>query len=474
LFFKNLQKSISRLSGSVEMKSRRDFSLGRKKARISGQILPLQLVIGENRKKLHILPETLMLEGGALKETGNFILFDPESKTKGARCFLRLSPGQIVTIGRESKEQVTLLGLDEKIAKRHLTIKVFDEELVFNNHHPDNPIEFSPIDPDSVGRPVARRIECLRRLSKILGAPIDPINADAALKLLEKTNALLEKESHRPTDRRGMPGGLVSLPDKMMPILIGDLHTRIDNLLVVLVQDGVLDGLEEGRIALVLLGDAVHPEEDDLEEMESSAIIMDLIFRLKLRFPEQVFYLRGNHDGFSEEIKKGSVAQGTLWKRYLKQERGKKYRKEMERFYDLLPYVICSAKFLACHAGAPMSKVDRDSIIDVRQYANLERELTESRLQTSKNQGGYNKTDVKRFRKGMGIDDKAPFIVGHTPMSADDTLWLNIGEIAGHHVVYSAGRKWTGAIARIGDCMVPLRFPTEPLTKLYNSLLKSK
>jgi hypothetical protein len=245
-------------------------------------------------------------------------------------------------------------------------------------------------------------------------------------------------------------------------------------LLVVLVQDGVLDALEQGRAALILLGDAIHPEDGDLTAMESSAIIMDLIFRLKLRFPEQIFYLRGNHDSFSEQIGKQGVLQGTLWKRHLKKQRGKKYRKEMERFYDLLPYVITAKNFLACHAGAPLSKVDRDAVIDIRQYPNFERELTENRLRTSKQQKGYSKADVKRFRKSMGLDDDAPFIVGHTPVSADDTLWLNVGEINGHHVVYSGGSQWTAAMTRVRDCMVPLKFPAEPLTELYNSLFKTK
>ena len=38
----------------------------------------------------------------------------------------------------------------------------------------------------------------------------------------------------------------------------------------------------------------------------------------------------------------------------------------------------------------------------------------------------------------MGLDENTAFIVGHYPRSADGTVWLNVEEIEGHHILYSA------------------------------------
>ena len=108
------------------------------------------------------------------------------------------------------------------------------------------------------------------------------------------------------------------MPDNVTPILVGDLHARVDNLLTILSENAVLDSLEKGSAALVILGDAVHSEEpDSLEDMESSLLIMDLIFRLKLRFPERVFFIIGNHDSFLHELMKQGVPQGLLWEKHV-------------------------------------------------------------------------------------------------------------------------------------------------------------
>ncbi len=69
---------------------------------------------------------------------------------------------------------------------------------------------------------------------------------------------------------------------------------------------------------LIILGDAVHSENiDEMDKFETSMLIMDLIFQLKLKFPENVFYIRGNHDSFDPEINKNGFLQGVLFKETL-------------------------------------------------------------------------------------------------------------------------------------------------------------
>ena len=196
--------------------------------------------------------------------------------------------------------------------------------------------------------------------------PSKPLPADEALALIEEVNQLMEQEVMRPRDSRGLPGGLLRLPAELTPIVVADLHAQVDNLLVILSHNGFLHALEKGEACMVIIGDAVHSERDgQLDQMDDSMLIMDLIFRLKLRFPEHFFFIRGNHDSFGEEISKGGVPQGLFWKRALNKARGKEYRKAMQRYYDLLPYVVVSPDFCAAHAAPPRSKVSADMLVDI-------------------------------------------------------------------------------------------------------------
>ena len=261
------------------------------------------------------------------------------------------------------------------------------------------------------------------------------------------------------------------LPQALTPIVIGDLHARIDNFLTALTQNAFLDALEEGSAALVILGDAVHSEVDgELRDMDSSMLMMDLIFRLKLRFPEQVFYLRGNHDAFSEDITKDSVPQGLLWAKSLSEKRGSAYLKAMDEFYRLLPYVVVSGDFVACHAAPPTRKITPEMLVNIYRYPELLLELINNRPQRTHHPQGYNRRDIKRFRRALQLDAAVPVIVGHTPLDNKDSIWLDVDGIANHHVLYSAHPEQVGVFTRVGQRMIPLTYPVDSLTPLMNTL----
>ena len=176
-----------------------------------------------------------------------------------------------------------------------------------------------------------------------------------ALECLRAVNAGLTADPFRPTDSRGQPGGIIELPPDLTPVIMGDLHANLDNLLNVLTHDRFLDDLERGKGSVIILGDAVHLEEGpDLTEMDTSALIMDVIFKFMLAFPRTFIYVRGNHDSFSHDVTKEGVSQGRAWRRRLEELRGSEYVEAMEEFYDRLPYVVASDDFVACHAGPPM------------------------------------------------------------------------------------------------------------------------
>ncbi len=450
--------------------------LGEKKIRVPQPAVPLQLRLGRGEGfQLRVEPELVVRANGDFEHTGNLLCFDPTEFFDGISGFLRVLEDKAITLGREDTLQRRLLAYPKLVAGSHLRLKLTDKGLALKNKSVKRGTCVAPLPEPAESQHMMRwRQAKLERLAKVLDAPIDTLPRGDALDLLERVNALMEREPYRLRTEDGGPGGLLRLPTRPIPIFIGDLHACIDNLLVILTQNGFLEGLLDGSAALIIVGDAVHPDTPGQEEdMDRSMLLMDLIFRLKLRFPERVFYLRGNHDGFAEDISKGGVPQGLLWERALHDQRGPRYRDAMQRFYDLLPYVAVSSRYIACHAGAPTMKATRKDLVQVRDKPKLEYQLTHLRLRKPNSPTGYGAADVRRLRRRLGVDADTPFVVGHTPLSPDDTLWFDAGGIPDHHVLFGANPRRIGVLTRLRDKLVPLTYHTEPLLPVYNRLVRT-
>ncbi|TNF55055.1 MAG: metallophosphoesterase [Gammaproteobacteria bacterium] len=446
-------------------------SLGETKVRFSCPLAPILMQLGgEQGKRLQLYPEPILTAEGGMAPTGAYLIEDPEYSVGQLQGFLRLVPGDTLVLGREEPQQRDLLDYPGTVAERHLRIKLGQDGLTLKNLALSEGSCLSPLPPKAGWKSSAElRLAKLEHLARRLGAPILEPPAEDALALIEGVIAHIAGDPHQPRDAKGRPGGLVELPPDVDPVFVGDLHARIDNLLVVLTQNAILDGLEAGRVALIIVGDAPHPDEEGQEaEMDTSLLLMDLIFRLQLAFPGQVYYLRGNHDSFSEEISKNGVPQGVLWEHALRERRGSAYFDAMSQLYRCLPYVATSPRFVACHAGPPTSSVSRAQLIDMRDNPRLEWEVTRVRLRKPNSPAGYGPGDVKRLRKALDLGPYVPLMVGHTPLSGDDTLWVEAGNIPSHHVIFGAHPEWIGIIAIVGERFMPLRYPVEPLTGLYN------
>lgn len=176
-----------------------------------------------------------------------------------------------------------------------------------------------------------------------------------------------------------------------------------------------------------------------------------------------MFYIRGNHDSFSQHVWKAGIPQGAIWEREILKRRGNEYFEEMKQFYNQLPYVALSKDYLTCHAAPPNKKVTLDKLINIHQYPDLATELVVNRLKRPNYPAGYTKKEVKKFRKALELPPEIPFIVGHNPLSSDQTVWLNVEKIINHHIVYSAMPHKICVFTRIGDKMVPLTLLAEPL-----------
>ena len=441
-----------------------------RESRIAYDGKPLEIRLGKSQV-LRFYPEIpLGIRKKDLKK--NWLITDPSTFGSHLCAFARLRVGQTVMIGRANREYKTIFHFDKDVGKRHVTITNRRGDLIITPLDESRPVEVIRYeDSDREARIEARRYNALVHLKKLYGGPVRMLEPEAALTLIKQVNAIMTREAYRPLDKNERPGGLIELPDEKIPIIVGDLHAQVNNLLKILTENKFLEGIESEHACLIILGDAVHPElPGQMEEMDTSILMMDLIFKLKTLFPANVFYIRGNHDTFDADICKNGVCQCSLFKKRLLELRGKEYVTEMKTFYDLLPYVIKSEQFLACHAGPPSRKTSRKEIINLRQHPDLAKELISSRLKRSNYFAGYGKSDVKRFRKNMKLTKSTPFIVGHTPLDQTGSIWIDAGEIKNHFIIYSGRPEGPGLLVGIEGRIMPLSYPAEPLINILGKL----
>ncbi|MGD2056035.1 MAG: metallophosphoesterase [Gammaproteobacteria bacterium] len=446
-----------------------------RKLRLSGKELriPIQEHTGYRielgKQILHLYPDSGIAEADN-EVPCDFILFDPERYFSGITHLQRLSPGCTLTIDRNVDYQEYIFSSPRDAFRRHFSVSHTGDTLVFRDPISELGTYLSLItDRREISTIANRRRAALTRIREIFGKSLEPLSAGNALDTLRQVNKLLGNDAYRRKDSLGNPGGILELPQHLIPIVVGDLHARLDNLLTVLSENAFLKSLEDGSGALVILGDAVHPEESGkLDEMDSSLLMMDLIFKLKLRFPRQVFYIVGNHDSFLHELMKQGIPQGLLWDKHVVASRGEEYKTELELFYRQSPLLVLSQDFIACHAGPPRRKISRQALVDVHQFPGIVHDMTWNRIRTPAFPAGYTRYDVRQFRKGLEVAGDVPFIVGHHPYSPEGTLWLNAGQINQHHIVISSRADYVGIFTRIDGAMVPQIYPAEPLTAWLN------
>jgi len=310
----------------------------------------------------------------------------------------------------------------------------------------------------------------LERVWEALGRSLEPAAPGDVRRRLGRVNESLARGHGRVRATDGEPGAIVELPPEIVPVIVGDLHANIDNLLKILCSNGFLESVQAGSAALIFLGDAVHSEKTSrLAEMDSSLLIMDLILRLMEACPDRVLYLRGNHDTFSSQLTKEGVPQGSLWRKRMEEVWGLETRREFEHFYSLCPVLAASHDFVACHAGPPQGSVSRHKLINLREHPDLEHQLTWGRVRGPGRPAGYAKSDVRALMSALGLAKKATMIVSHNPTRDGESVWLRAGGIKRHHVVYSAGDRELAVFTRLGRWLRPLVYRSEPLLEALRS-----
>ncbi len=443
--------------------------------RISHDGKSFDIIIG--RRHLRISPEIpLGASKRYLRQNKNWIIRKPETcSDRTLRGFARIMPGQTIQLGRANKVYDDLFDFKKDVAKRHVSITNLKGDLLIKPLDSDYPVRIVRLDNEDNREQInATRIASMLEARSLLGGSISMLEKRSALALILEVNEILAEEPYRPRDAHGLPGGLLEIPDEPTPVIVGDLHGMVDNLLKILTESCLIQALQDKSAILCILGDAVHSENaQEMENMDSSILIMDLILSLKRRFPANVFYLRGNHDDFDPELSKNGIPQGLLMKRALETYRGNSFVEAIQTFYDRLPVMMFSPSFIAVHAGPPRVGTTREQIINIRENHAIAGELLKNRLKRPHYLSGYGKTEIRALRQMLGAAKPTPVIVGHTPLDPFGTIWQNAGSIKNHHIVYSSHQNGPGLFIRIKGKMVPLSYPYEPLAKLINKMKRS-
>jgi len=464
---KKLRKRFGSSSDAVCLQESDRLRLSGKALRVEGQEMSFMVEMG--KQTLHICPDRPV--NTRLREPPyDYLLFDPELYHSGIAQSLRLRPGEVISIDYRQEHQNLVFSRPKHAFRRHLQITHDGNSLAFRDQISELGTYLSILTDEQDSEHVDRKRSLnLSRIREIYGGPVVQMPPDTALATLKEVNRLLQEDPYRKQDSLGNAGSVVELPAHLTPIIVGDLHAQVDNLLKILSENNFLASLDRGDAALILLGDAVHPEADEqLRAMDSSVLIMDIILKLKLVFPKQVFFITGNHDSFSRDVMKGGVPQSVLWEKRLIELRGKEYCQELDLFYRQSPLIILSKDFVACHAGPPCSNYSFETLIEARQFPELVHELTWNRIKSKGWPLGYRRGDIKRFRKSLGLDESIPFIVAHYPQSKNDTLWLNVDRIPNHHIVFSARADQLALFTRVNGELTHQIYPAEPLLEMVS------
>ncbi|MDA8411972.1 MAG: metallophosphoesterase [Treponema sp.] len=298
--------------------------------------------------------------------------------------------------------------------------------------------------------------------------------APMGVALVDKASEICGAWPGRLLDTQGGPGGLIEFPPGLRPIIIGDLHANLDNLIAIIDHGKNREDFDEERAALVFVGDSVHDDRTGhMKEMDNSIEILDYILRLIVEHPKTVYYVRGNHDTFDERLRKSGIAQGLEFKNALLAREGADYVAAVQRFFDALPMFIIGPGFVITHAGPPRGGLVREELIDIKRYPEKYHQLMWNRVNEfhgTPSPKEYGEKDLRLVLFQLGLAEDTTFIVGHNPLWSDGNrtgVWLNVIGMKNHHIIYSgSGSRAPFFTIEEGELVVRMAVNEKP--EVYN------
>jgi hypothetical protein len=320
------------------------------------------------------------------------------------------------------------------------------------------------------------------RKSELVGAAVGTAKKAASAQplegvaLIERAIEVVESDPYRVRTADGSPGGLIELPKKKRPIIIGDLHANLENLNRILDDGNNRADLVDGKAICIIVGDIEHDDRTGhMKEMDSSLVILEELFRLLDRYAGSICYIRGNHDTFDERLRKSGIAQGLEFKMTLLAKRGPEYVEAVQRFFEALPVFIIGDGFVITHAGPPHGGLDRQELIDIRKYPEKYHQLMWTRVNEFRDgtpsPKEYGERDVRLALEILNQPPETHFIVGHNPLWGDGNtigFWKDVVGIKNHHIIYSgSGSQAPYLTFEEGQLVVKTGIPKKPEVYYY-------
>lgn len=229
---------------------------------------------------------------------------------------------------------------------------------------------------------------------------------DDLFNLAESVSTILEEEKsdYRPEAFDGNAGSLIDLRNSNLPtIIIPDLHARPEFLKKILhfvlpesfTTEGsvtVFEALSQKLINLIFLGDALHTEKvtkmrwmniqlefdngnytgkEMQQEMAEGLSLLQGLYYLKMLFPENFHFLKGNHENITNRSSNGDFAfkkyvdEGWMVMNFVREYYGDDVLYMISCVEDSLPLLAAGQKFVVSHAE-PRTAYSYSQIINAR------------------------------------------------------------------------------------------------------------
>ena len=257
-----------------------------------------------------------------------------------------------------------------------------------------------------------------------------------------------EPEAYRPANCVGQPGSLLKLYEedkRCLPVvLVPDIHARPDFIKNILncelpkLKLTVKQALEQKKIDVVCVGDAVHTELSSLrwklisaefeggiytghymqDEMIVTLSALCALMSLKIQFPENFHFLKGNHENILNSNLGGDYAfykyadEGEMVKRFIQEYYDEKLLNLIAQYENLLPLVAYGKNYVVSHAE-PAAAYTREQLIDAR----FDDSVVEGLIWTRN--GQVKKSTVVPIMTellGKKLAKKAMYFSGHRPV----------------------------------------------------------
>ena len=208
----------------------------------------------------------------------------------------------------------------------------------------------------------------------------DPIEY---LEKVSKVISILENENKniRPDADDGTPGGILHIYHDIPTIIVPDIHARMNlisslsnlrteektffqlmaekQLQVICVGDGFhseLNGKERWQSAFKEFEKGYKKHKSIDEEMMDCLGLMEMIMELKIAYPDNFHFLKGNHENIKNEETGGDhpfrkfVLEGEMVKTWILKFMGEYFLDKYSDFENKLPLLAIGENFMISHA----------------------------------------------------------------------------------------------------------------------------